>query len=172
MAVEIDFFSCYFMKQCVFVSVEWGCCLSKDHFSQDGLAEAAPTLSPVSSFRRQSSATIYRPRCPPAARDSCRRHWLALTRLRSMNAPASSLIFAMLLLLQIQTIAVEMQMRRKKKRAQLRFYMRLIFARSERSRRLPPVGERIGTCRQISPHDPVYPGRYYVASWPLLQHGA
>ena len=46
-AVEIDFCSCYFMKQCVFVSVEWCCCLNKDHFSQDGLAEAAPMLSPV-----------------------------------------------------------------------------------------------------------------------------
>ena len=43
---------------------------------------------------------------------------------------------------------------------------------AKRTQRLPPVGERIGTWRlcvlsQIYPHDPRYPGRYSVASWPM-----
>ena len=74
-AVEIDFFSCYFMKQCVFVSVELCCCLNKDHFQSTLSRRGSANVKPGSSFRRrQSSATIYRPRCPPAAGDSCRRH--------------------------------------------------------------------------------------------------
>ena len=40
------------------------------------------------------SVSDYLPRCTPAAGSSCRRRWHALTRLESMNAPASSLTFA------------------------------------------------------------------------------
>ena len=41
-----------------------------------------------------TSVSNYLPRCTPAAGNSCRRRWHALTRLGSMNAPASSLTFA------------------------------------------------------------------------------
>ena len=40
------------------------------------------------------SVSDYLSPCTPAAGNSCRRRWHALTRLGSMNAPASSLIFA------------------------------------------------------------------------------
>ena len=40
------------------------------------------------------SVSDYLPRRTPAASNSCRRRWHALTWLGSMNAPASSLIFA------------------------------------------------------------------------------
>ena len=38
-----DRFSCYFIKHCVFVFVEWCCWLNRAHFCHDCLAEAAPT---------------------------------------------------------------------------------------------------------------------------------
>ena len=37
-----DRFSCYLIKQCVCVFVEWCCCLNKAQLSHDCLAEAAP----------------------------------------------------------------------------------------------------------------------------------
>ena len=45
---------------------------------------------------------------------------------------------------------------------------------AKRTRRLPPVGERIGTwglwvISQMSPHGPTSPGRYSVASWPVAK---
>ena len=39
-----DRLSCYFIKQCVLVCVEWCCSSYKDQFSQDYLAEADPKL--------------------------------------------------------------------------------------------------------------------------------
>ena len=43
---------------------------------------------------------------------------------------------------------------------------------AKRKRRIQPVGEIIGTwvlwiLPQISPHNPIYPGRYSVAGWPV-----
>ena len=49
------------------------------------------SLKPGSYLWRRPSATIYR---DARAGNTCHRRWHALTRLRSMNAPASSLTFA------------------------------------------------------------------------------
>ena len=49
-------------------------------------------LSPVHTSDAERQRQILPP--APAAGGSCRRRWVALTRLKSMNAPASSPIFA------------------------------------------------------------------------------